>query len=96
MDRMRALACRLRTPAACSKPAGVTSATKQPRPRSRRGSSLRRIAAPMREVYSPTSTMAMTGPPPCGPWCIASTDTNTAGSPIAAAATPPTAALLCR
>src|SRR6267142_670145 len=28
--------------------------------------------------------MAMTGPPPCGPWCIASTETNTAGSPIAA------------
>src|SRR6185312_1578453 len=44
------------------------------------------------ECYSPTSTMAMTGPPPCGPWCIASTETKTAGSPIAAAATPPTAA----
>ena len=43
------------------------------------------------ECYSPTSTMAMTGPPPCGPWCIASTETKTAGSPIAAAATPPTA-----
>ena len=42
--------------------------------------------------HSPTSTMAITGPPPCGPWCIASTETNTAGSPIAAAATPPTAA----
>jgi len=41
--------------------------------------------------YSPTSTMAMTGPPPCGPWCMASTETKTAGSPIAAAATPPTA-----
>ena len=45
---------------------------------------------------SPRSTMAITGPPPCGPWCIASTETNTAGSPIAAAATPPTAALECR
>ena len=40
--------------------------------------------------------MAITGPPPGGPWCIASTETNTAGSPMAAAATPPTAALKCR
>ena len=29
--------------------------------------------------------IAITGPPPCGPWCMASTDTNTAGSPIATA-----------
>ena len=43
--------------------------------------------------YAPTSTIATTGPPPCGPWCIASTETNTAGSPMAAAATPPTAPL---
>ena len=48
------------------------------------------------QSHSPASMMAMTGPPPCGPWCMASTDTNTAGSPIAAAATPPTAAFECR
>ena len=48
---------------------------------------------PDRVGQAPTSTIATTGPPPCGPWCIASTETNTAGSPIAAAATPPTAPL---
>src|SRR5262249_23249474 len=46
--------------------------------------------------HSPRSTIAMTGPPPCGPWCMASTETNTAGSPIAVAATAPTAALAWR
>ena len=41
-------------------------------------------------------TMAATGPPPDGPWCTAATDTNTAGSPVTDAATPPTVALICR
>ena len=56
------------------------------------GHSRRAASGLGRRPHSPTSTMAITGPPPCGPWCIASTETNTAGSPIAAAATPPTAA----
>ena len=45
----------------------------------------------MSSGQGPRSTIAATGPPPCGPWCIASTETKTAGSPIAAAATPPDA-----
>jgi hypothetical protein len=47
-------------------------------------------------VYSPTSTIAMTGPPPWGPWCIAPTETKTAESPIAPATTAPTAAFAWR
>ena len=40
--------------------------------------------------------MAATGPPPEGPWCTAATDTKIAGSPVTAAATPPTHALMAR
>ena len=40
--------------------------------------------------------MAATGPPPSGPWWAAETETNTAGSPVTAAVTPPTQALIWR
>src|SRR3982750_3822693 len=40
--------------------------------------------------------IAATGPPPDGPWCTAATDTNTAGSPVTDAVTPPTHALIWR
>src|SRR5262249_52550998 len=48
------------------------------------------------EWGQPRSTMAATGPPPSGPWCAAETETKTAGSPVTAAVTPPTAALIWR
>src|SRR5918995_3974551 len=44
----------------------------------------------------PRSTIAATGPPPSGPWCAADTETNTAGSPVTEAATPPTQLLIWR
>ena len=44
----------------------------------------------------PRSTIAATGPPPSGPWWAAETETKTAGSPVTAAVTPPTAALIWR
>ena len=40
--------------------------------------------------------MATTGPPPGGPWWAAETDTKMAGSPVTAAATPPTHAFIWR
>src|SRR3546814_5180037 len=49
---------------------------------------LRRVAT------QPRSTIAATGPPPSGPWWAAETETKTAGSPVTAAVTPPTAALI--
>lgn len=42
----------------------------------------------------PMSTIAATGPPPSGPWWAAETETKTAGSPVTAAVTPPTQALI--
>ena len=39
-------------------------------------------------------TIAATGPPPAGPCCNAATEQYTIESPIAAAATPPTTALV--
>ena len=47
---MRAWPCGLRRPAACSIPSSCTSSTKQPRPRRRRGSSLRGMRAPIIRV----------------------------------------------
>ena len=55
-----------------------------------------RCRPPGRSGLSPGSTIAATGPPPSGPWWAADTDTNTAGSPVTDAATPPTQALICR
>src|SRR6202035_1882620 len=40
---------------------------------------------------TPVPTIATTGPEPCGQECLASTEMNTAGSPIAAAIIPPAA-----
>ncbi len=56
----------------------------------------RRPAAERRPQAQPRSTMAATGPPPSGPWWAAETDTKTAGSPVTAAVTPPTQALIWR
>src|SRR5262245_27306852 len=50
MRAIRAWACGLLSEAAWSAPGGLTSSTKQPRPRRSRGSSLRGMRAPMLRV----------------------------------------------
>src|SRR5438093_6157884 len=49
-EAIRARACGLLSPAAASTPGGLMSSTKQPRPRSRRGSSFRATRAPIIRV----------------------------------------------
>src|ERR671928_2231092 len=69
IDRSRAWACGERRKAAWSRPGRVTSSTKRPSPRRKRGSSRRRTAAP--KYFAPISrtgsALRASGPDPVEP-----------------------------